>query len=180
MQFDNYSVWPNPLWKILDIETKNDVQNGHPDLTSLDARPEMATIWEDNFNLKLNKSILIFNKNRKCGSSTVRNWIKALAPQNGFQVIKGEQTGLPNFPYSMSTRMEQEFVDHIKVSRKPLAFIEHFYFVKANRYDPELNPTWLNLVRKPISRFVSLFYHQRKRKFWKGVEKPPRVSISNE
>ncbi|TRY68406.1 hypothetical protein TCAL_10235 [Tigriopus californicus] len=171
--FDNYSVWSEPHWSILDIEVKNDFQNVHPDLTSLNPRPELIIPYEYEPTETINTSILIFNKNRKSGSSTVRNWIKVLAPKNRFHMIKSGQTRLPNFPYSMSIGREQEFVDQIKRSPRPLVFMEHFYFVDFRRYDPQLNPTWLNLVREPISRFASLFYHQRKMKIWKGKQKPP-------
>ena len=52
----------------------------------------------------------------------------------------------------------------------------HVYFVDTGAYDidPKARPLWVNMVRDPVDRFVSLFYFLRSKKRWQDrEEKPP-------
>ena len=122
---------------------------------------------------------MIFNKNRKSGSSTLRNIIKALSKLNNFPITFNDRTGMDNFPHSMTVSEERAWTERMKALPPPHVFIEHFYFVNHEDYDKDFDLTWINLVRDPVERFVSLFHHQRKEHVWrKSLSKPPKVRIT--
>ena len=121
--------------------------------------------------------ILVFNKNRKSGSSTLRNIIKRLGRRNKFGLIFNDRTGMENFPHSMTMQEEKEWTERMKNVSSPHAFMEHFYFINHQTYNSDFYLAWINLVRDPIERFVSLFHHQRKEHVWrKSKLRPPQVN----
>eukprot|EP00095_Tigriopus_kingsejongensis_P005259 maker-scaffold498_size154992-snap-gene-0.20 protein:Tk05259 transcript:maker-scaffold498_size154992-snap-gene-0.20-mRNA-1 annotation:"heparan sulfate 2-o-sulfotransferase pipe-like" len=173
--YQDFTVWKDPLWTNLAIEMKGRSHGIDGDILSPHKRPPVIRLRSMRpIKNKEPPNLLIFNKNRKCGTSTLRNIIKLVSKKQGFNVITSNKTRLPKFPYSMSKQREREFIQHLQWTQKPVAFMEHFYHVDTHYYDTTLNPIWINLVRQPVDRFVSMFFHHRKAKFWNENDMPPK------
>lgn len=91
-------------------------------------------------------------------------------------------TTLPNFPLSLSIAQERKLTWLWQSYKEPRAFVGHFYHLNTRRYvrniESSLKPIWINMVRDPVDRMVSLFYHSRRTKFWKNATaKPSQVRL---
>jgi len=143
-------------------------------------------------------NVLIFNRVPKCASSTMNEILETLADINRFthnswRIFWSKQLTIPE---------EEDFINSVYQSVKPttpppsqqqqlrtpsqqlsqlqrqkqqlLALDRHVYFVQTEDYrQTPVDPVWINMVRDPVDRFVSLFYFLRSKKRWQDKEEVP-------
>ena len=116
-----------------------------------------------------NSEILIFNRVPKCGSSTMNEVLDHLSSINNFT----HKSWNVYWMKQQNVDEEREFLSSVLDSKRPVAVDRHVYFLQSQDYSLE-RPSWVNVVRDPVDRFVSLFYFLRTPKRWLGkADKPP-------
>ena len=103
--------------------------------------------------------ILIYNKIEKASSTTVASYMFRFAAQNNF-THKHNPFGRYYMTEDMNT--ERLFLkSHYEYPKKPFSSDQHIVFVNAVEdygFEEHERPNWINVVRPPIERLVSLFY----------------------
>ena len=104
--------------------------------------------------------LLIYNKIEKTSSTTVASYMFKFAAQNNF-THKHNPFGRYYMTEDMNT--ERKFLKHhYDYPKKPFSTDQHIVFVNAVEdygFEDHERPNWINVVRPPIERLVSLFYH---------------------
>lgn len=117
--------------------------------------------------------LLIYNKIEKASSTTVASYMFKFAAQNNF-THKHNPFGRYYMTEDMST--ERKFIKrHYEYPKKPFSTDQHIVFVNAVEdygFEEHERPNWINVVRPPIERLVSLFY------FFKEKKESPMKSLS--
>ena len=120
---------------------------------------------------------LIFNRVPKCASSTMNELLQSLSQINNF-----EHNSWRVFWYKQLTAADemnfltQILEDKVDPSRS-VAVDRHVYFIETTRdYHERRRVNWVNMVRDPVDRFVSLFYYLRSEKRWEKLQesRPPQ------
>lgn len=120
---------------------------------------------------------LIFNRVPKCASSTMNELLESLSQMNNFL-----HNSWRVFWYKQLTVEEEiSFLNKIlddKVNpSQAVAVDRHVYFIETTRdYHEKRQVNWVNMVRDPVDRFVSLFYFLRSEKRWEKMKeaRPPQ------
>ena len=109
--------------------------------------------------------LLIYNKIEKASSTTVASYMFKFAAQNNF-THKHNPFGRYYMTEDMNT--EREFLKrHYDYPKKPFSSDQHIVFVNAVEdygFEKHDRPNWINVVRPPIERLVSLFYFFKENK----------------
>ena len=117
--------------------------------------------------------LLIYNKIEKASSTTVASYMFKFAAQNNF-THKHNPFGRYYMTEDMST--ERKFLKrHYEYPKLPFSTDQHIVFVNAVEdygFEEHERPNWINVVRPPIERLVSLFY------FFKEKKESPMKSLS--
>ena len=95
-----------------------------------------------------------------------------LSDANGFQFhASGQYNHRP-----WTSQLEKDFTRFI-ANHSDFVYDRHFYYVDFSSHGQD-SPTYFNVVRDPIERFVSAFNYARREKRWAGKpERPPQASI---
>ena len=124
----------------------------------------------DSMSVKLSNNsnesgLLIYNKIEKASSTTVASYMFKFAAQNNF-THKHNPFGRYYMTEDMNT--EREFLKrHYDYPKKPFSSDQHIVFVNAVEdygFEKHDRPNWINVVRPPIERLVSLFYFFKENK----------------
>ena len=117
--------------------------------------------------------LLIYNKIEKASSTTVASYMFKFAAQNNF-THKHNPFGRYYMTEDMST--ERKFLKrHYEYPKLPFSTDQHIVFVNAVEdygFEEHERPNWINVVRPPIERLVSLFY------FFKEKKESPMKSLT--
>ena len=117
--------------------------------------------------------LLIYNKIEKASSTTVASYMFKFAAQNNF-THKHNPFGRYYMTEDMNT--ERKFLKHhYDYPNKPFSTDQHIVFVNAVEdygFEEHERPNWINVVRPPIERLVSLFY------FFKEKKETPMQSLA--
>ena len=117
--------------------------------------------------------LLIYNKIEKASSTTVASYMFKFAAQNNF-THKHNPFGRYYMTEDMNT--ERKFLKHhYDYPKKPFSTDQHIVFVNAVEdygFEEHERPNWINVVRPPIERLVSLFY------FFKEKKETPMQSLA--
>ena len=109
--------------------------------------------------------LLIYNKIEKASSTTVASYMFRFAAQNNF-THKHNPFGRFYMTEDMNT--ERLFLKrHYAYPKKPFSSDQHIMFVNAVEdygFEEHERPNWINVVRPPIDRLVSLFYFFKRKK----------------
>ena len=109
--------------------------------------------------------LLIYNKIEKASSTTVASYMFKFAAQNNF-THKHNPFGRYYMTEDMNT--ERKFLKHhYNYPKKPFSTDQHIVFVNAVEdygFEEHERPNWINVVRPPIERLVSLFYFFKEKK----------------
>ena len=109
--------------------------------------------------------LLIYNKIEKTSSTTVASYMFKFAAQNNF-THKHNPFGRYYMTEDMNT--ERKFLKHhYDYPKKPFSTDQHIVFVNAVEdygFEEHERPNWINVVRPPIERLVSLFYFFKEKK----------------
>lgn len=134
-----------------------------------------------------NAVALVFNRVPKCGSSVLKDVIRRLAPLNNFNFRPSNVY----WDHHLTLEAERRFLGELAgAGDVPVAAERHVYFVDATSSglgggpregapSPPPSVVWINLVRDPVDRWVSMFYFLRSPDRWKlmprGTDRPPKV-----
>ena len=103
--------------------------------------------------------ILIYNKIEKASSTTVASYMFKFAAQNN---NTHKHCPFGHFYMTDNMKTERNFLKkHYDYPKKPFSTDQHIVFVNAVEdygFEEYERPNWINFVRQPIERLVSLFY----------------------
>jgi len=105
-----------------------------------------------------NLDFIFHNKVPKSGSSTMKHILNYLSKRNKFAL---DHVRIVKFGYEDNLRLAH----HIPKFRKqhpglPYVLLKHHTFVNFTRYGMK-QPTYINVVRHPVSQFASFYYFKR-------------------
>ncbi|XP_008395974.1 uronyl 2-sulfotransferase a isoform X1 [Poecilia reticulata] len=101
-------------------------------------------------------SQVVYNRVGKCGSRTVVILLRLLAEKHKFNLVSSDI-------HNKTRLMKQEQVDLVKnISKIPQPFLytRHVHFMNFTRFRIE-QPVYINIIRDPISRFLSNYFFRR-------------------
>jgi len=130
----------------------------------------MAEIKPTAVNRSTKSHILIYNRVPKCGSSTVEGVLKDLSRRNNFSFHVSTNW----WSQVLNPNEEEQLVDQLtKMGENgPVIYDRHFFTLDIVRQQ-ENNFEWINFVREPVSRMVSLYYYLRKPARWNSKKNRP-------
>uniref|UniRef100_UPI00358DED7B uronyl 2-sulfotransferase isoform X2 n=1 Tax=Myxine glutinosa TaxID=7769 RepID=UPI00358DED7B len=101
-------------------------------------------------------SQVVYNRVGKCGSRTLVQLMRILAEKNDFTFATSNVHNKTRLPH-----VEQaELMKNISALKKPFLYTRHVHFLDFNRFGME-QPTYINVIRDPISRFLSSYFFRR-------------------
>jgi hypothetical protein len=123
--------------------------------------------------------LLVYNRVPKCASSTMQMVMAHLMRRNDFQYISSPVYWVK----SLSVKEERAFFESLlkQQDKSVFAYDQHVYFVDGERrgvHSQDL-PTWINVVRNPVERFVSQFHYLRQPKRWEDAREKPSQVLKN-
>jgi hypothetical protein len=117
--------------------------------------------------------LLIYNKIEKASSTTVASYMFKFAAQNNFT---HKHNPFGRYYMTEDMNIERKFLKHhYDYPNKPFSTDQHIVFVNAVEdygFEEHERPNWINVVRPPIERLVSLFY------FFKEKKETPMQSLA--
>ncbi|XP_068216672.1 uronyl 2-sulfotransferase-like [Palaemon carinicauda] len=124
-----------------------------------------------------NTRLVIYNRVPKCGSTTVNTIIKSMQLRNKFYHRHSTIYNKHWLGGEARKSLLQKIFKKSKI--RPQSFDRHIYYFNVTRLGLP-KAAWINLVREPVSRFISQFYFTRSRSRWQRVKflvsrpKPPK------
>ncbi|XP_071519576.1 uronyl 2-sulfotransferase homolog pip-like [Panulirus ornatus] len=133
------------------------------------AGPESSLTLEGRGNLQLGPPINVTGDGRqdvllvtpilRCGSTTMRNLLRILAPINHFTMVanpptKSEVVHIPHIP------THRDIVGNISNIKRPTAMMQSFAYINFTKFEKK-KPIMISLVRDPVERAISWYYHMR-------------------
>ncbi|XP_008548120.1 heparin sulfate O-sulfotransferase [Microplitis demolitor] len=112
---------------------------------------------------KLDKSedtIIIYNRVPKTGSTSFVGVVYDLCKKNKFHTL---HINITNNMHTFTLYNQIQFVNNITRWNimKPAFYHGHMAFLKFNKFGVKQVPLYLNLLRKPLDRFISYYYFLR-------------------
>ena len=103
---------------------------------------------------------IIYNRVPKCGS---KFWLAVMtAAQRAFKRFHQYRSGIYKTFRPNATEMSQLLAEIDRFNRsKGWLFDRHLHFVDFTSYNRS-NPLYINVVRKPVDRFLSKYYYRRR------------------
>ncbi|XP_042235858.1 heparan sulfate 2-O-sulfotransferase pipe-like isoform X2 [Homarus americanus] len=105
------------------------------------------------------EEVLLVTVLLRCGSTTIKNLLLSLSAVNKFTTIlkPGRRTEMVHIPH---TKMQRDIVMNISAYESPTAVIQPFAYINFTQFGKR-KPIQISLVREPIERAVSWYYHMR-------------------
>ncbi|KAE8602156.1 hypothetical protein XENTR_v10013896 [Xenopus tropicalis] len=106
-------------------------------------------------------SQVVYNRVGKCGSRTIVLLLRILSEKHGFNLVTSDIHNKTRL-----TRNEQmELIKNISTADQPYLFTRHVHFLNFSsllscRFGAE-QPVYINIVRDPVSRFLSNYFFRR-------------------
>ncbi|XP_070572977.1 uronyl 2-sulfotransferase-like [Ptychodera flava] len=104
------------------------------------------------------ENLIFYNKVGKCGSRTMVYLLRELARRNKFHATGDNME--PKMQRILPENEQKEIVERVSSLPQPATFYRHINFIDFERFGFE-NPTYINIVRRPLSRQVSYYYFRR-------------------
>ncbi|XP_067900603.1 uronyl 2-sulfotransferase a isoform X1 [Heterodontus francisci] len=101
-------------------------------------------------------SQLVYNRVGKCGSRTVVQLLRVLTERNHFNLINSDIHNKTR----LNRNEQMELINNISLGEKPYLYTRHVHFLNFTRFGLE-QPVYINIIRDPISRFVSNYFFRR-------------------
>jgi len=112
-----------------------------------------------NVKSKLAQPIIIYNRVPKTGSTSLMNVAYELFGQNNFRVV---QLHVTQYKHTLTLADQIHFAENITSwSTIPTLYHGHFAYFDPKKVGVDVNPVFINLVRKPLDRLVSHYYFLR-------------------
>lgn len=101
-------------------------------------------------------SQVVYNRVGKCGSRTVVILLRLLAEKNQFNLVSADIHNKTRL-----TKHEQvDLMKNISNFPQPFLYTRHVHFLNFTRFKLE-QPVYINIIRDPISRFLSNYFFRR-------------------
>uniref|UniRef100_A0A4W3HRG7 Uronyl 2-sulfotransferase n=1 Tax=Callorhinchus milii TaxID=7868 RepID=A0A4W3HRG7_CALMI len=101
-------------------------------------------------------SQVVYNRVGKCGSRTVVQLLKILTERNHFNLVNSDIHNKTR----LNKNEQAELVRYINIVQQPYLYTRHVHFLNFTRFGLQ-QPVYINLIRDPISRFVSNYFFRR-------------------
>ncbi|XP_067845441.1 uronyl 2-sulfotransferase a isoform X2 [Heptranchias perlo] len=101
-------------------------------------------------------SQLVYNRVGKCGSRTVVQLLRVLTERNHFSLVNSDIHNKTR----LNKNEQMELVKNISIGEQPYLYTRHVHFLNFTRFGVE-QPVYINIIRDPISRFVSNYFFRR-------------------
>uniref|UniRef100_UPI00398EDA34 uronyl 2-sulfotransferase a isoform X2 n=1 Tax=Pristiophorus japonicus TaxID=55135 RepID=UPI00398EDA34 len=101
-------------------------------------------------------SQLVYNRVGKCGSRTVVQLLRVLTERNHFNLINSDIHNKTR----LNKNEQMELISNISIGEQPYLYTRHVHFLNFTRFGLE-QPVYMNIIRDPISRFVSNYFFRR-------------------
>ncbi|XP_022094824.1 uronyl 2-sulfotransferase-like [Acanthaster planci] len=102
------------------------------------------------------KEAIIFNRVGKCGSRTIIGILRKLSDLNNFNLVSSTVYNST----AISTEWQSYIVKVMERVKTPYLFQRHLHFVDFTEFNAR-QPMYINVIRDPLSRFVSNYYFKR-------------------
>jgi len=106
-----------------------------------------------------NEEFVYHNKLPKCGSTTMHAILKVVSKWNNFRYVKLEPSLVKFYDGEGMSSFINNLLSDNGIS-KPFFIFKHHYYFNTTEYGLE-TPTWINVIRDPLSWFESSFYFKR-------------------
>lgn len=124
---------------------------------------------EDNVNTKVRNAnkhsvdtdvVIIYNRVPKTASTSFVGVVYDLCKQNKFHVL---HINVTNNMHTLTLANQIRFATNVSEwnSKKPAFYHGHLAFLDFEKFGIQRNPMYINLLRKPLDRFVSYYYFLR-------------------
>lgn len=145
------------------VNEKTNILRGSADVWTPDQIKTDDELFETALGMDMGKlpnpEFIYHNKLPKCGSTTMHAILGVLSRWNSFRYLKLEPSLVKFFDGEKMSKLITTLVENKKVS-KPFFIFKHHYYFNASMYELE-TPTWINVIRDPLSWFESNFYFKR-------------------
>ncbi|XP_015112398.1 heparin sulfate O-sulfotransferase [Diachasma alloeum] len=109
---------------------------------------------------KSNDVVVIYNRVPKTGSTSFVGVVYDICKQNKFHTL---HINVTNNMHTLTLPNQVQFVNNVTQwdSMKPAFYHGHMAFLNFNKFGVKQTPLYINLLRKPLDRFVSYYYFLR-------------------
>ncbi|XP_042893632.1 heparan sulfate 2-O-sulfotransferase hst-2-like [Penaeus japonicus] len=101
---------------------------------------------------------LVYNRVPKCGSATMLRLIRSLSRRHGFTLNNMRDTGLTHMAREQQLKLAEWTFN--RPEHQSHFFFKHIYFINFTKLG-YMEPSWINVVRHPISRYISHYYYRQ-------------------
>lgn len=108
--------------------------------------------------MQRNSTSFFYNRVPKCGSKGISGLFNRLAIRNQFTSRKVNPPGGLN--HHMEINEQNRTVHRFQNIKNPKVYTRHVHFLNFSEFGLEM-PTYVNVVRKPLSRALSAYYYRR-------------------
>ncbi|XP_042861363.1 heparan sulfate 2-O-sulfotransferase pipe-like [Penaeus japonicus] len=105
------------------------------------------------------EDLLLMTPILKCGATTMRNLLKALKNRNKFDLVisQPKRAELVHIP---QRNLQHDLVGNVSSFTRPTALMQSFAYINFTSHQHQ-KPIHISLVRSPVERAISWFYHAR-------------------
>ncbi|XP_018585892.1 uronyl 2-sulfotransferase a [Scleropages formosus] len=101
-------------------------------------------------------SQVLYNRVGKCGSRTVVLLLRILAERHRFTLVSSDIHNKTR----LSKQEQMDLMKNISSLPQPFLYTRHVHFLNFSRFSIE-QPVYINIIRDPISRFLSNYFFRR-------------------
>ncbi|XP_056333552.1 uronyl 2-sulfotransferase [Danio aesculapii] len=109
-------------------------------------------------------SQVVYNRVGKCGSRTIVLLLRMLADRHQFTLISSDIHNKTR----LTKREQENLIRNISTTPQPFLYTRHVHFLNFSRFKTD-EPVHINIIRDPISRFLSNYFFRRFGD-WRGEE----------
>ena len=134
------------------------------------SRKDISIFQADQISIKNSKNVIIYNRIPKCGSETMAFLFRKLFENQKIKIWSSECFWKKGEKHDMDFKFygyRQMFINDLS-HRKNFVYIRHMPFVNFSSAasndasHSNFKPLWINMLRDPISRYISNFYYDRR------------------
>uniref|UniRef100_H2ZHU6 Uncharacterized protein n=1 Tax=Ciona savignyi TaxID=51511 RepID=H2ZHU6_CIOSA len=102
---------------------------------------------------------VVYNRAPKCASTTMRRIIIQLS-RHEEALFKLHLESKPFIKQKLNLTEQEELVHSWSVLPTPTIFIRHLHYIDFTRFG-YIQPSYINVIREPVARYVSAYYFNR-------------------
>ncbi len=118
----------------------------------------MTEYWRQHATLLDDKVRIVYNRVPKCASWTVKDVVKVMASRGQYNFKSSRNWVHYNLTKWGEAKSQTRELYNLK---SPLFFDRHFWWTNFTQYTHKKQPFYINVVREPMSHYVSFYYFYR-------------------